>query len=84
MPMLVPLIELMLLCLVLSFFITQIIMPYLSGHPMFPILRRRTRLESKMRKAREKYDETVMEGQINMEKGQVEALRGVINRSRRN
>ena len=75
MPMLVPLFEISMVLLIVTFFFTQIIVPRIQNRPILPILRKRRRLESKMRKANEGYDTEVMEGEVERQSDDTQALR---------
>lgn len=74
-PYLVTIIELVILTLGITFFTTQIIIPRWLGRPMLPMLRRGSRLESQMRRAKEAHDEAIMEGEITVQKTETSMLR---------
>lgn len=58
------LIELLMISLFIAFGVTQVFIPLIEGEPLFPIFRKRRRLEGKLISVHEEIRETELEADI--------------------
>lgn len=74
------LLEYLAVVFVITFVITQLVIPLIAGRPILPMLRRGARLEAEFRRAQADRDNAVMEGEVQAERAEAAKLRGHASR----